>query len=164
MKYKFVVIAIVGLLFLTHNLAFADADEEPGFTKWVASCEVDRFTDDQTCQNSIFTISEDIFYGISFMINPSNQDGNIYGFHFYDTSKYNFCQNYNVIRVDKYEAIYFENRIINGNKARKLLEQMLVGKTVIARCGTRDFDFTLNGFRDGYKFVISNMAFDPLKN
>ena len=130
---------------------------------WVASCDIDKFTDEKSCNTSVYTAGDGNLYRISFYLIDSQKYGNRSAFIFDGGSKSNNCHKSNVIRIDKNDAIFFEDQGITMGKARKLLEQMLAGKTVIARCGDIDLTFTLNGFPEGYEFVKENMAFDPLK-
>jgi len=165
MKFKTLVFSVALLLFfLTSSQAFG-----ANLKKWEASCDIDKFTDEKSCRTFVYTTNDDIIYRIYFMVFHSQKKGKDYGLFFYvhpfyGTSKSNYCHNSNVIRIDKNDAIYFNNYIIIEDMANQVLEQMLTGKTVAAKCGDDDFTFPLNGFSEGYEFVKKNMAFDPLKN
>ena len=156
MKFKTLVFSTALLLF------FLSCSQVFGvyLKKWLSTCQFDKVTDEKYCITNIWVTSDNITYAIGFIIKGPKND---YAFRFADKSKSNNCLNSNVVRIDKNDAIYFKDRIIYGYKAHKLLEQMLAGKTAIARCGDVDFTFTLNGFPEGYEFVKENMAFDPLK-
>ena len=159
MKFKTLVLSTaLLLLFLSSSQAFG-----ANLKKWEASCDIDKFTDVKYCKTIFDTFGGDDLYRIFFLVIYSQENVNEYGFVFSGGFKSSFCQNSNVIRIDKNDAIYFEGQDIDEDMARKLLEQMLAGKTAIARCGDVDFTFTLNGFPEGYEFVKKNMAFDPLK-
>jgi len=162
MKFKTLVFSTALLLFfLICSQAFGE--EGPNFKKWGTSCEIDKFTDEKTCETSVYTTGNDHLNWIYFLVAPPQKIGNSYGFFFSGGSKSSFCKNSNVIRIDKNDAILFEGQYTIGDIAQKLLEQLLAGKIAIARCGDVDFTFTLNGFPEGYEFVKKNMAFDPLK-
>ncbi len=152
------------LFFLSCSQTFGE--EKPNLKKWVASCEIDKITDDKSCQTIIMADRGRFLYAIIFKVIHSQEYGNVYGFYFYAASYSNDsesdnCQNSNVVRIDKNDAIDFEGTNLIGDMANPLIEQMLTGKTAIAKCGDDDFTFPLNGFREGYEFVKENMAFDP---
>jgi len=162
MKFTTLVFSTALLLFfLTHSQAFGN--ETFSFKKWVASCDIDKFTDEKSCNTYVDTFSNSKFYRVHFLMTHSQIYDEFIGFLIADSSKSNDCLNSNVVRIDKNDAIFFEGRTINEEKANKLLQQMLAGKTAMARCGDVDFTFSLNGFPEGYEFVKKNMAFDPLK-
>ncbi len=156
MKFKTLVFS-VALLFLSHSQTFGEKLE-----MWLSTCHVDKFTDEKTCSIFVNAGSDGNIYRIHFfMASHINED--IYFFHFGSFFESDNCENSNVIRIDKNDAIFFEGQTIKVDKATKLLKQMIAGKTAIARCGDVDFTFPLNGFPEIYESVKQNMAFDPLK-
>jgi len=158
MKFKTLVFSTALLLiFLSFSQAFGEKLE-----MWLSTCHVDKFTDEKTCSTFVNAGSEGNIYRIQFfMASHINED--IYFFNFGAFFESDNCLNSNVIRIDKNDAIFFEGQDIIGDKAHRLLEQMLAGKTAIARCGDVDFTFPLNGFPEIYESVKKNMDFDPRK-